>query len=707
MKKTIAISLLLLIVLLKDLHSQSDWFWLDPLPTGATLKAVDFADQNTGYTCGKTGVITKTTNGGLNWTLMNPVTVYELMSIECLDQNTCIVVGDRGSIYKTTNGAQSWVNIPSGTLNILNDVTFVNTNVGYICGFEGLVYKTINQGNNWTLIASGLSPTLYSISFIDENNGVAGGFTSVRTATNGGLNWTLHQLGSFPEIFQEVNYVSANEIYALNSTRERVFKTTNAGQEWASYLIDVFKTDDFGRSMVFTNSQTGFIVTQNGDIGKTTNGGVNWFLYTSFTPAYHDVDVFWDMTSINKNLLYAVGTGGHVVRTTNSGGVWKKQVGNLKTYTDIFFTDINTGYIVGKAGIVRKTTNSGQNWSDINLGTTYGLNKVFFTSSNTGYICGDSGFVSKTTDAGSNWISQITPATDSNFLSLHFVNENTGYLGTDLGSIIKTTNGGAKWTRIYTLTGTGIPSLNDIDFLNFEKGIVVGTSRILLTTNSGQNWQIVVQNGIALKTVNYLDTTNIIACGSSDRILKSTDAGQTWFNINFQFGGNIYSSQFFGNQFGIICGQNGRVARTTNGGINWILQEFLASEILYSLNFTDPNTGYVVGQGGQIIKTTNGGLSFISSSLEVIPQDYTLHQNYPNPFNPNTTIDYELRKPGVIEIKVYDISGKYIKTLVNKYHPPGNYTLEMEASDLSSGVYFYTMYSNNHFINSKKFLIIK
>jgi len=707
MKKTITISLLLLLILIKDLHSQSDWFWLDPLPTGATLKAVDFADQNTGYTCGKTGVVTKTTNGGLNWILMNPVTVYELMSIECLDQNTCIVVGDRGSIYKTTNGAQSWVNIPSGTVNILNDVTFVNSNVGYICGFGGLVYKTINQGNNWTLIASGLSATLYSISFIDENNGVAGGFTSVRTTTNGGLNWTLHQLGSFPDTFYEVNYVAPNLIYTFEAYLNKVFKTTNAGETWSTYETEVFAPGDIGRSMVFTNSQTGFIATQFGNIGKTTNGGVNWFLDTSFTPAFRILDVFWKMTSIDTSILYAVGTGGHVVRTTNSGGVWEKQVGNLKTYSDVFFTDNNTGYIVGKAGIVRKTTNAGQNWSDINLNTTYSLNKVFFTNSNTGYICGDSGLVRKTTDAGSNWISQATPAVDSNFLSLHFVNENTGYIGVYPLSILKTTNAGVNWIRNYTNPITDIGVYYDIDFINIEDGIVAGDNGILKTTNSGMNWSKVLIPSSSLNSINYLDSSNIIAFGSGNEILKSTDAGQTWININFQFGGNIYSSQFFGNQFGIICGQQGRVARTTNGGINWIFQEFLESELLYSLNFTDPNTGYVVGQGGQIIKTTNGGLSVVNLSSEVIPQDYILHQNYPNPFNPNTIIDYELRKSGVIRINVYDISGKHIKTLVNKLHSSGNYSFEMEASDLSSGVYFYTMYSNNRFINTKKFLIIK
>ncbi|MEO6695662.1 MAG: YCF48-related protein, partial [Ignavibacteria bacterium] len=395
------------------------------------------------------------------------------------------------------------------------------------------------------------------------------------------------------------------------------------------------------------------------------------------------------------------------VRTTNSGGVWEKQVGNLHTYNDTYFTDINTGYIVGKGGIVRKTTDAGLSWSDINLNTTYSLNKVFFTSSNTGYICGDSGLVRKTTNAGLDWFSQTTPAADSSLLSIHFVNENTGYIGVFPWSILKTTNAGANWTRIYYNSQKDIAYYYDIDFWDSEMGVIAGDLGVLLTSNAGINWTRIIIPSSNLKSINYLDSSNIIAFGYADRIIKSTNSGQTWFNISNQFGATIFSSQFFGDQFGVICGDLGRVARTTNGGLNWILQEFLASESLTSLYFTDPNTGYVVGQAGQIVKTTNGGLSYIISNSELIPYNYVLHQNYPNPFNPVTTIDYELRKPGLIEINVFDVSGKFIKTLVNKFHSAGSYSLKMMADDLSSGIYFYTMHSNNQFINSKKLLIIK
>jgi len=397
-----------------NLLSQSNWFWLDPLPTGATLNSVDFIDRNTGYTCGKAGVITKTTNGGINWTLLGQITVNQLYDIECLNANTCIAVGENGLIFKTTNGGINWDNIPSGTTTVFNEINFPNLNTGYICGFGGVVYKTTNQGNSWAQIQSGLSTTLYSISFYDVNYGAAGGFNTVFTTTNGGVNWTSHPLGSFFDVFQTVNYVSANEIYALLSTENTVFKTTNSGMSWTPYIIGVFDPSDLERSMVFKDSQTGFITTQFGDIGKSTNGGVNWFLDTTFAPEYNDVNVFWDINIVDTSIIYSVGSGGMIVHSTNAGAVWEKQIGNIKTYRDVFFTNANTGFITGEKGLLIKTVDAGLSWNRINLNTTFGIKKVFFTNPSIGYICGDSGLVRKTTTAGVNWISQTIPAAETN-----------------------------------------------------------------------------------------------------------------------------------------------------------------------------------------------------------------------------------------------------------------------------------------------------
>jgi len=80
--------------------------------------------------------------------------------------------------------------------------------------------------------------------------------------------------------------------------------------------------------------------------------------------------------------------------------------------------------------------------------------------------------------------------------------------------------------------------------------------------------------------------------------------------------------------------------------------------------------------------------------------------NYPNPFNPTTVISYQLPKDGIVIVKVYDILGKEVKSLVNEYKSAGNYTVSFDASHLASGIYFYQLRAGN-FISTKKMLLLK
>jgi hypothetical protein len=89
-----------------------------------------------------------------------------------------------------------------------------------------------------------------------------------------------------------------------------------------------------------------------------------------------------------------------------------------------------------------------------------------------------------------------------------------------------------------------------------------------------------------------------------------------------------------------------------------------------------------------------------------IPQSFHLFQNYPNPFNPSTMIKYDLPKEGFVSLKIYNILGKEVRTLVSEYESAGTYNITFNASDLSSGIYFYRLSSGN-FAQVKKLLLLK
>ncbi len=106
------------------------------------------------------------------------------------------------------------------------------------------------------------------------------------------------------------------------------------------------------------------------------------------------------------------------------------------------------------------------------------------------------------------------------------------------------------------------------------------------------------------------------------------------------------------------------------------------------------------------IPGVNCDLVGIEHEGNIIPNTFSLEQNYPNPFNPVTNIKFSIPKDGFVEIKIYDILGKEVSTLIEDPFEAGTYTVTFDASKLSSGVYFYKLVSGD-FSQTKKMLLIK
>ena len=101
-----------------------------------------------------------------------------------------------------------------------------------------------------------------------------------------------------------------------------------------------------------------------------------------------------------------------------------------------------------------------------------------------------------------------------------------------------------------------------------------------------------------------------------------------------------------------------------------------------------------------------GASGGVDDDFSDVPEDFSLFQNYPNPFNPVTTISYELPKTGVVRLSIYNIKGQLVETLVNEQRSPGSYSATWYANDVSSGLYFYKLTTENQTI-TKKMLLLK
>lgn len=117
----------------------------------------------------------------------------------------------------------------------------------------------------------------------------------------------------------------------------------------------------------------------------------------------------------------------------------------------------------------------------------------------------------------------------------------------------------------------------------------------------------------------------------------------------------------------------------------------------------------ILREPGPIVLFNNFG-DFTTSVRELpgnglVPSEFTLGQNYPNPFNPSTRLNYAVAKDGLVTLKVYNVMGEEVATLVNSVKPVGNYTIEWNASQLTSGIYFYTLTADNVSLTKKMILM--
>ncbi|MBN1153646.1 T9SS type A sorting domain-containing protein [candidate division KSB1 bacterium] len=101
-----------------------------------------------------------------------------------------------------------------------------------------------------------------------------------------------------------------------------------------------------------------------------------------------------------------------------------------------------------------------------------------------------------------------------------------------------------------------------------------------------------------------------------------------------------------------------------------------------------------------------GGPTAVESNIASVPGEFKVYDNYPNPFNPVTTIQYDIPKNSMVQLKVFDILGREVATLVNRKQAAGSYSINFDASNLANGIYIYKITADNY-SSTKKMMLLK
>ncbi len=157
---------------------------------------------------------------------------------------------------------------------------------------------------------------------------------------------------------------------------------------------------------------------------------------------------------------------------------------------------------------------------------------------------------------------------------------------------------------------------------------------------------------------------------------------------------NISSNTWSNGPFmpGNICAQQGGFVTYSNGVLKWVIAGGMGPALTITGNV------YIYTDTVDVITSV--------TPVTGIAEKYSLSQNYPNPFNPVTKINFEIPRSGFVSLKVYDITGKELMTLVNKNMTVGSYAVDFNGASVSSGVYFYRLEAES-FTETKRMMLVK
>jgi hypothetical protein len=244
-------------------------------------------------------------------------------------------------------------------------------------------------------------------------------------------------------------------------------------------------------------------------------------------------------------------------------------------------------------------------------------------------------------------------------------------------------------------------------FADSNTATAVGESgTILYTPNGGSIWAAQPCGTThSFFGVWFADANTGTPVGAVGTIVPTTNGGISWIRQSGGTGWWLTGVCFTDANTGTAVGGEA-ILRTTNSGAGWTAQSSGTTHSPYSVCFTEANTGTAVGSPGTILRTTTGGVVGVEDDIHVsTPCEVALLQTYPNPFNPSTGVRCTLPVMMHVTLKVYNVLGQEVATLVNEVKQPGSYEVTWRAEGVAGGVYFARLAAGAFYQTTKTLLL--
>ncbi|MBN1633105.1 MAG: T9SS type A sorting domain-containing protein [Ignavibacteria bacterium] len=707
----------------------------------------------TRITVGDGGTILKSvfTGSPLNWTQWSQVTSGSAQNLNCIafDTNVALIAGNNGTILRSTDKGNNWSVINPGVTNNLN---FVYMDRYYfqkcwITGDNGLILKSTNAGLNWIQVPSGTTANLKSFSpfFVCGSNG-----TALRSLDSG-LSWIPTQT------YTNVNLNASGFSEYYNSNSCIIAGNSGTILRWdidSSYILR--KLEENSISSYFIKSgifNSGTIILNNSPGFQWPKGSNKFAIYSSglSMSAMVQGQIRQSMASYYGEMLPGYCNDGIPYTNDTFKFYSVKRSDNPNTNPDWLYWGLMVPY-----GAPYVDVNNNGNYEP--MIDTPGVKNA----SQTIFICMTDAFTSSHTDMEgfgggtlplynevhlTAWCYSQPSYADMQFLKFEIINK-----------------GNAPWMRTY-FTFYVDPDLGDAydDYIGCDTvrklgycyngdnddpvyGLSPPAVGIILLKGAYRKYVNPGQLGMTAFTSHYWHEPPVICecrayfpLGAYYYMMGYKIDSTCWLDptqspkkkTKFIYPGDPETSTGW-------TEYKGSVQNCDNDTLGQILSSNPAGDRRFTLSSGSDDLTVMPGDTQrivmcQLIARGNSNLNSVTKLKQLadvatefyntnftigikqvstkVPQSYSLGQNYPNPFNSITNVKFSIPlSRGVggrnVSIKVFDLLGREIKTLVNEKLKPGTYEVRFDAKDLPSGIYFYRMEADR-FIETKKLVLVK
>ncbi len=664
--------------------------------------------------------IYRSTNDGLDWAksdsgISNLYWTYDFS----LQGNYVFTVGENG-ILRSSNMGETWQVKNNGLYiaNWMNVYSLVQSNNLLFAATDFGVYASSDNGDNW-YPSNGDSSynTIYSLTLIDSTLFAASMAYGVLRSTDKGVTW--NKVNNGLPYLQPNNFIRINKLYAdgkniyAGTNQWGIYFSTNNGDTWLPDTGGLQANSIGYYSPIYSILRSGsylYAGSQGGGIYRQTSPDNSW---TQVNMGLQQNPFVISIISSEDKIFAATYNGLYYTKKDSADWLpsFTEYPGNININAlgstgNELFINATSDYYNGTINEFFYSPDMGNTWTpDTNLSKNY-INGIKSFGDST-YAFGNG--LSFSSNNNNNWIkidsayvSDFIKDNDTIYTSFGFNNWQWG----GFGIIDLSANNGKSWKEIWKGDTAAFTIAKIGNYL------FIGSQGVLRSTNMGASWSA-INNGLPsnAEIVSFNKIGQFLFANSKSHIYLSTDEGNYWSSAD----NGLPLDTLVNSSINLLTNNNYLFAATFNGvyasadlGKSW-------TNISYGLNGNALSTISLTVLGGSLIVSTNDGLwqlpisdiNFIQNHDSTLLQSYYLSQNYPNPFNPSTIISYSVPKASLVTIKVYDILGKEVETLVNENKSAGNYSVQFNASSkFASGVYFYRMQAGS-FVETKKLILMK